>query len=101
MRTFALCALPLLSALLIANHNGFDNNAGHLRVTDYADRFSYTEGYENFIFAVPDNNISAGEARTHRLDTGKHHPTLRELKQGRSKQTKEDRTSHHWNGYAV
>lgn len=87
MCKFTLCTLPLLSTLLISNQNGCDNNSGHLRVTDYAARTSYTKGYEKFIFAVPDNNISAGEARTHRLDAGKHHPTLGELKQGRIKQT--------------
>lgn len=87
MRKFTFCVLPLLSTLLIAYHNGFDNKLGYLRVTDYAARSPYTEGYENFIFAMPDKNISDAEAGSHRLDSGRHHPTLKELKQGCRGQT--------------
>ncbi|MDI9222494.1 hypothetical protein QMZ30_16425 [Pantoea sp. EA-12] len=88
-------------SLLVGSHEGFDDKARHPDTTDYAARPSFTEGYEKFIFAVPDNNISAGEARTHRLDAGKHHPTLRELKQGRSKLNKENGTSHSWHDYVA
>lgn len=81
-------------SLLLGRHEGFEDKARYPDTTDYAARSSYTEGYEKFIFAVPDNNISAGEARTRQLDTGRHHPTLRELKQGHCKQNKENGTSH-------
>lgn len=87
MCKFTLFTLPLLSTLLIANHNGFDNNSGHLRITDYAARSFYTEGYENFIFAQPDKNITAAEAKAQRLDPGRHLLKLNEMKRGRDSKT--------------
>ncbi|MGK3131177.1 hypothetical protein ACCW76_18455 [Pantoea sp. C8B4] len=100
MCNLSLSPFTLLSTLFTAHHNGFDDNSGFIRTTDYVANYSFNAGYENFIFAVPDKNISDAEAKSHRLDTEKHHPTLRELKKGRSKQTKENGTSH-WNDYAV
>ena len=39
----------------------------------------YIEGYENFIFAVPDKNISGDEAKSHRLDPNRKHQKLKDL----------------------
>jgi hypothetical protein len=77
MCNLSLSALTLLSTLFTAHHNGFEDNAGFIRTTVYVAHSSFTAGYENFIFAVPDKNISGAEAKSHRLDTGKHHPKLR------------------------
>lgn len=47
----------------------------------------YIGGYENFIFAVPDKNISGDEAKSHRLDPYRKHQKLKDLKKGQNKKS--------------
>ncbi|KAJ9430456.1 MULTISPECIES: hypothetical protein [Enterobacterales] len=47
----------------------------------------YIEGYENFIFAVPDKNISGDEAKSHRLDPNRKHQKLKALKKGQNQKS--------------